>query len=398
LHDTFVLLIGSKRIVLPGTARVTVGLAANLDSQDTPGGGNTQAQINEPTGEVSVQLTMTEHAEWLKYRDVLAIFRRGTEKTPPPTAAEIKAGTTPPINRMSIFACAHPEVTSRRIKRLYFVSEQSQPYSPRTGYIVSLVFREQLKAKTGVLPSDDGTGLKIPGSGSGTGPSLTGGRAAVSTSAEGQKVLAAAQRNLVATPRYSRDGYHTTASGGYCSTFARYVWQDSGGDPKYFGDTALQTEGRFKSAELSIPWSAAAQASLQPGDLIFFAHDKSGAGHVGVWDGKNVISNSMVTYLAKHGKVDAAGRATGFDAAGRPVDARGVTSISALGTPTSIGKPALRLVPKKLIQGPPAPISSAPQGQPALSSAPSNNPPAPPGAFRLARPVNATASQFPGVR
>ncbi len=381
LHDTFVLLNGSKRIVLPGIARVTVGLAANLDTQATPGGGNTQTQLNEATGEVTVQLTMTEHTEWLKYRDVLAILRRGTQP-----------------GGLAVFTCAHPEVASRRIKRLYFNSEQSQPYSPKSGYVVSMTFKEQLKASATATTLGSGETLIIPGAGSDTPPA---GITAAPTSAEGQRLITTAIAQAGGKPiPVPGTGGKTTASAGLCSAFTREAWMAThNGDRSLFGGSANETEARFKAAKMTIPWSAAAQSSLQAGDLVFYGRDPSGYGHVGVYDGKGgVVGNNYVTYGARGGLLDAAGRATGYDAAGRPVDARGTVPLAKLGTPTSIAKPTAAQVPVKLIQGPPAPIS-APQGKPALpAAAPSAKPPGPPGAFKLARPVNATASQFPGVK
>lgn len=375
LHDTFVLLNGSKRIVLPGTARVTVGLMANLDSQDVPGGGNAQAQLNESTGEVNVTLTMTEHAEWLRYRDVLAVLRRGTQP-----------------GGMAVFTCAHPEVTSRRIKRLYFNSEQAQPYSPKTGYIVSLTFKEQLKAKAQVTAVDDGAGLVIPGAGTDV-PPVTGSPAP--TTPEGQRIITTALAMAGSKPiPVPGTGGKTTASAGLCSAFTREAWMAThNGDRSLFGGSANETEGRFKAARLTIPWNAAAQASLQAGDLVFYGNDPSGYGHVGVYDGKgSVVGNNYVTYKQRGGLLDAAGRATGFDAQGRPVDARGTVPLGDLGTPTSIGKPSAQLVPKTLIQGPAAPIRT-----PRPASAPSNTVPPPPGAFRTQHPVAPVVPYFPKV-
>lgn len=401
LHDTFVLLIGSKRIVLPGTARVTVGLAANLDTQDTPGGGNTQAQINEPTGEISVQLTMTEHTEWLKYRDVLAIFRRGTEKPAVQTEADKKAGTLPPINRMSVFTCAHPEVTSRRIKRLYFVSEQSQPYSPRSGYIVSLVFREQLKAKTGVIPADTGD-YTFPGQGGGT-----GGTGATSTSTAyptgtpaGQRLALTALAMAGGKPiPIANSGGKNTAYGGYCSAFVREAWMAThNNDRSLFGEAAGgkaytdTTEGRFKAAGYTQPYVKGME--IPAGTVVFYGNDKSQAGHVGIADGKgNVIGNNMLTYLKARGQLDAAGRPTGFDDKGKFVDARGVWPTESLGIPTSIASPDVGSMPQKLLKKP-----ATPQSAPRSASAPSNNVPAPPGAFKTAQPTALAGPQFPLVR
>lgn len=376
LHNTFVLLNGSKRIVLPGTARVTAGLGANLDTQDTAGGGNSQTQLNEATGEVTVQLTMTEHAEWLKYRDVLALLRRGTA-----------------AGGMAIFTCAHPEVTSRRIKRLYFNSEQAQPYSPKSGYIVSLTFKEQLKAKATVTAVDDGSGLVIPGAGADIPPA---GSAATPTTPEGQRIVTTALAMAAAKPiPVPGTGGKNTSSAGLCSAFDREVWMAThNGDRSLFGSSANETEARFKAAGMSIPWNAAAQASLQAGDQVFYGNDPSGYGHVGVYDGKGgVIGNNLVTYKQRGGLFDGAGRPTGYNAAGRPVDARGTVPLGDLGTPTSVGKPTAKMVPKTLIQGPPAPVRTT-----RPPTAPSNNVPKPPGAFKLAKPVNATPSQFPGVK
>jgi len=338
-HDTFTLLDGSKEWKLPGTARVTASLSANTDEASVPGGTDEVSQLQEASGTVRVTLTMTTHEEWTQYRHVLGRLRRGTGDGP------------------AVFTCAHPEVRTRGIKRLYFQEEQADPYSARAGYTVTLTFKEKIKKPQAVANTDDGTAydyLVPPPAGD-----------APATTKEGAAMASAAATALVSTPKSAGNG-KTTADAGYCSAWTRAVWQDThGGDRTLFGGSAVETEGRFRKAGQYIPWTLQAQKNLQAGDLVFYGNDPSGFGHVGVYDGKGgVMGNNLVSYKDRGGLFDGAGRPTGYDAQGRKVDARGTVPIGSLGTPTGIGKPTKVSAATPVVQGPAAPL---PPGRPSAT-------------------------------
>lgn len=335
LHDTFELLDGTKRWTLPGLARVSVGISASVDMMTVPGDEDQGTQTNEASGTVSVQLTMWTHEQWSQYQHVLARLRRGTQDGP------------------AVFTCAHPEVRARRIKRLFFKSEEAQPYSPKDGYRVSLSFSEQVKTKQKV--ANTATGLDglaaydgLPGAGGGT---TTG------TTTAGQAIYSASVANTTSAPRPTGNGVDNSYPG-YCSAWTRLVWQDThGGDRSLFGGTAAQTEGNFKRSGQHIPWTLAAQQSLQAGDIVFYPPTRSvPQGHVGIYDGQGgVMGNNYVTYKQRGGLFDASGRPTGRDAQGRPVDARGTVPLAKLGTPSGIGKPE-KISSGPRVQGPAAPL------------------------------------------
>lgn len=329
LHDELVLLDGSKRWPVPGWSRVQVTLAANTDTQATPGGGNAVTQLNEATGDVDVQVTMTTAAQWTAYQSLLKMLRRGTKGGP------------------AVFTSAHPEIRARGIKRLYFVSEAAQPYSPKDGYRVSLRFSEKLKDNAAAA-AVDATPLVVPGS---TPVVSSGGGAAPTT--QGQQVSAAMLRSLLEPPGPADGGRASTATPGYCSASVRVPLVKAGVPATLFGGTALQTEANFRKAGLSQTWGPDSMTNLTVGSTVFFANDPSGAGHVGVvtgfdTDGMPLVSgNNMVT------------------AKTNPRDARGTVRLDALTTansqPTSVWIPG-RTASSPRTQGPVLPI--VPQGAP----------------------------------
>lgn len=325
-HDTFILLDGAKEWRIPGLARVQAGLSANTDEASVPGGEDQVAQLQEASGEVRVSITITEHADYLQYASVLARLRRGTLDGP------------------AVFACAHPEVRARRIKRLYFQSEQADPYRASTGYQAVLTFKESLKAKAPVANTDTAQSFDFLAPGG--------------TTADGTAILASAQSNLITDARDVGIPGKTSSSPGLCSAWTRLVWQDThGGDRTLFGASAVQTENNFKKANMYVPWSQSAARTLQAGDLVMYGNDPSGFGHIGVYDGSgNVLGNNLVTYRQRGGQFDGAGRPTGRDAAGRLVDARGSVPLSQLGTPTGVGKPGKITGPVPAFAGPEVPL------------------------------------------
>jgi hypothetical protein len=362
LHDNFVLLNGAKRHPLPGIARVTVGLTANVDTQQPAGDSTAVTQLNESTAEVTVSLQMWTHEQWMAYQSLLGLFRRGTKSGP------------------AVFTTAHPAVTARRVKRLYFVSEQDEPYNPAVGYKVSLKFAEKLKEKAQTQAVESSTASEVSAvldSGSPVPPAVT----LQPISAEGARIVAAARANGPGTPAAkTRNGINDISEGGYCSSWQRVVGSTAGFPESLYGGTALETEARFRAARLSEPWSSASQSQLQIGSQIFYP-DPPGSGHVGTYMGLNaagqpiVLSNNYVTYKARGGEFDTSGRPTGYDAAGKKVDARGEVLLSALGTPTSVAPPAGRPITPR--QGPAAPV---PRNVPLPPNRPSQNVLRPPAA------------------
>ena len=279
-HDRFALLDGSKELVLPGVAAVSASLEANTDSMEVPAGGTEQVELNPATGEVEVRLWMTEAEEWEAYQSILGRLRQGDGK-----------------GGVAQFVCAHPEVRSRRIKRLYFQSESAQTYNPKSGYQVTVKFSESLKKKavaggTGeeniTVPTGGGAATGLPG-GTGAGRGAAG--------EQGKRVYQEALSQLEGRPYPSRDGTATTATPGYCSVWARWVGTKAGMSPGLFGGSAKATEANFRSAGLSRPW--AGPQNLQLGDFVFWANDPSGHGHVGVVvgfapDGMPLIANNSL--------------------------------------------------------------------------------------------------------
>ncbi|GGR00318.1 hypothetical protein [Deinococcus ruber] len=373
LHDNFVLLDGAKRRPLPGAARVTVGLTANVDTQQPAADSTEVTQITEATAEITVQLLMWTHEQWMAYQSLLAVFRAGTKTGP------------------AVFTTTHPEVRARRVKRLYFISEQSEPYSPATGYRASIKFSEKLANKSSTQSLGTTTASVDTALGVSTNPETA---ATPAATAAGQKMRDAAIANGPGTkPALTRDGVHDVSEAGYCSSWERVVGAAAGLDPSLYGASAKETEGRFVVAKMSIPWSSAVQGQLQVGDQIFYGNDPSGLGHVGTYIGNRadgtplVMSNNYVTYKARGGLFDAAGRATGYDASGKKVDARGtvpLTGPAGLGQPTSVGKPFKVTAVKA---GPSQPVSPVKTVPPLPALRPSLSIPAPPAAaFRATAP------------
>lgn len=327
LHDAFTLLEGTKRWTLPGVARVTASLSSGTETMAVPDEGTETTQVSEASGEVKVALTMTTDAEWRQYQHVLTRLRRATKDGP------------------AVFTCAHPEVRARRIKRLYFQSESlDSPYSPRDGYRVTLSFSEELKAKQKPQSVGGSDQLIIPDT-------------PTTPAAGDQAAVKAITENTVGTPKTTRSGVNA-AKAGYCSGWTWRTWTDLHGmqDDKLFGATANETEGRFRGAGQFAPWNLAAQQSLKAGDLVFYPPTKSvPQGHVGMYVGNGMVAgNNYVTYQQRGG-LFANGMATGYDKAGRPVDARGLVSIGQLGTPSGIGK-AQKVQQTGRVQGPAAPL------------------------------------------
>lgn len=334
--DTFVLLDGGKEWKLPGLAQVEAGLNANNDTLEAPGDEDAVTQLQEATGDVEVKLTMWEHEQWDQYQHVLNRLRRGTEEGP------------------AVFGCSHPEVRARRMKRLYFVAEQAQPYTPKDGYRTTLKFSEKQKAKAAVKGTGDADSDGISaalGIAAGTQAGADAARA---------RVVQAATAALVGRPAPADGGRATTAQGGYCSAWARAAGVSAGLDPKLFGVSAQATEANFRQANLSRTWDAASLRELQPGDFVFWGNDPSGFGHVGIVIGRAadgmplIAGNNLVTYLKNGGRLSPEGKAID-----RNIDARGVERLDHLSTPrsqpTSVGRPGgFPSTPR--VQGPAAPL------------------------------------------
>lgn len=109
---------------------------------------------------------------------------------------------------------------------------------------------------------------------------------------------------------------------GWCSKWVREVLKKAVGSEsqKLFGSTALSTERNFAQAGYSMKATIGNMQQLKPGDLVFYAGDKSGAGHVGVYAGNGqVAGNNQID--GKDGR-----------------DARGLRGLYELGTPTSIAR------------------------------------------------------------
>lgn len=343
LHDNLVLLGGGKRWPVPGASMVTVTLSANTDSQDMPASGNAVTQLNEATGEVSVKVTMWKAEQWDAYQSLLAHLRRGTKEGP------------------AVFTSTHPEIRGRRIKRLYFVSEEGGGYSPKGGYSATLKFSEKLKEKDKAAAVGDAGTLAIPGAGSpsGTGSNWGSGQ----TTASGKAVADAMLKSMAAPPVPVGRRGETTATPGFCSASVRVGMTAAGVPREVFGATALATEANAKRMGLGRPWQPGV---VQVGDAVAWANDSSNFGHIGVvvgfdkTDGMPLIAgNNLVT------------------AAQNPRDARGVVRMDQLSTPksqpTTIIRPGgwsgnLPSKPRTMI-GPPVPVPP-PKGMPSQNVQP----------------------------
>lgn len=360
LHDDLVLLDGGKRWPVPGASMVRVTMSANTDSQDLPADGKAVTQLNEATGEVEVKVTMWTPAQWDQYQSLLAHLRRGTKSGP------------------AVFTSTHPEIRGRRIKRLYFVSEESSGYSPKssTPYSVTLKFSEKLKEKDKATAVGDTGTITIPGGGA-SGAGGTGGTPGSwgtgGTTAAGQASADSMLRSLVAPP-VPLTGGNTTATPGFCSASVRVPATAAGVPAAMFGASARATEANANRMGLGRPWQPGV---TQIGDMIGFANDPSGYGHIGTvvgFDKKDgmplIAGNNLVTYRQKGGRFDGAGRPID-----RHIDSRGVVRLDQLTTresqPTTIIRPggwgAAPPKPKPRPIGPAAPI---PQGMPSQNVQP----------------------------
>lgn len=323
LHDQLVLLDGSKRWPVPGVSRVQVGIAANTDTQNTAGEGTAVTQMNEATGEVSVDVMMWTSGQWQAYQSLLKLLRRGTKSGP------------------ALFTTAHPEIRGRGIKRLYFVSEQQQPYNPKDGYRASLKFSEKLKDKASAQAVGDQTAATDAALGITSGGGQQPGTPASTT--QGNAVYQAALTTSVGPPAPADGGRASTATPGYCSASVRVAATKAGMSPALFGGSALQTEGNFRKAGLSQTWGPDTMRNLQNGDIVFWANDPSNAGHIGVVTGRDkdgmplVTGNNLVTYRQRGGRFDASGRPID-----RHIDSRGTVRLDQLSSrnsqPTSVGR------------------------------------------------------------
>lgn len=340
LHDRLVLLDGGKRWEVPGASQVKVTLQSNVDELEAPADGKQVVQLMEASADVEVDVTMWTAQQWDQYQHLLAHLRRGTKAGP------------------AVFTSAHPELTARRVKRLYFISEANQPYSPKTGYRVTLKFKEKLKDKTRTQAVQDGGEVTVPPNPRGGGPAAGNAKEAA--------VAQAALATTIAPPAPADGGRANTAQPGYCSASVRVAATAAGVDPKLFGGTANATQANFARAGLTEPWNENSRRNLKPGQLVFFK-EPAGSGHVGVVTGFSpsgeplVTGNNYVTYAQRGGT---------FDAGGRPVnqniDARGTVPIGRLGQPVSVGYPGGRPSGPRA-EGPAAPL---PPSRPSLKIAP----------------------------
>lgn len=332
LHDNLVLLADGKRWPVPGASMVTVTLSANTDSQDLPADGKAVTQLNEAAGEVSVKVTMWKAEQWDAYQSLLAHLRRGTKDGP------------------AVFTSTHPEIRGRRIKRLYFVSEEGGGYSPKGGYSATLKFSEKLKEKDKAAAVGDTGTLNVPGAPGGAG---SGGNGGSPTEAE-SKVLKAAVANLSNQPRPSRDGRSNSATPGNCSVWARWTGADAGVPDKLFGASAMATQALFRGAGMWGPWDLNSQKNLRAGQFVFFP-EPVGLGHIGV-----------VMGFDKDGMPLVAGNSYATAKFGSGKDARGIVRMNQLGVPTGVGYPGGAPSGPKIF-GPTAPL---PQNMPSSNVQP----------------------------
>lgn len=341
LHDTFKFFELGKSLVahiIPGACKVTVTMNSNLDEMGVPGEGQTASKLEESTGDIEVVATIWEAEQWEAYQRILKRLRMADKEG------------------LAVFTSAHPEVRGRGIKKFYFISEKSEGYSPKTGYKVTLNFKEKLKAPQKVGGGDTTTAVDgVLGVNGGSG---------APASAAGQAVAQSMMRTLTEPPAPADGGRANTAQPGYCSASVRVAAVRAGMKPSLFGRSAKATEANFRAAGLARPWNADSARDVREGDLVFWGNDSSGAGHIGVVVGRDtdgmpmVAGNNLVTYRQKGGRFDSRGQPID-----RNIDSRGRVRLDQLSTPksqpTSIGRPggfAARTVPA--FQGPAAPPPS----------------------------------------
>ena len=341
LHDKLVLLGGGKRWEVPGLSRVQVGLAANNDVQALPAEGDAVTQLNEASGTVEVRVEMWTGAQWKEYQQLLAHLRRGAKDGP------------------AVFTSAHPEIAGRKIKRLFFVSEQGDAYQAGGTYKATLKFSEKLKEKSPVAALGSG-GIDLPPTpGSGT-PSHWGSGV---TTASGRAVADAMVRSMQAPPVPVGNRGETTATPGFCSASVRVGVTAAGVPREMFGGTALATEANARRMGLGRSWQPGV---VQVGDMVTWANDASGSGHIGVVvgfdkaDGMPLLAGNNLVSASKN-----------------PRDARGVVRMDQLSSsksqPTTIIRPGgwgATPAPKpEPMIGPPAPVP-VPKGMPSSNVQP----------------------------
>lgn len=123
--DTFVLIGTKGKVVIPGTVKVSVATATDLDTAKIPGdNGVIDKWRGYQPAEISLTINVINNTEYKKLDDILEMYRP-------------KKGVTP----VAVDA-VHPQLELHGIKQVYFVKIDSGVYSPQEGFTITATLRE----------------------------------------------------------------------------------------------------------------------------------------------------------------------------------------------------------------------------------------------------------------
>ena len=330
VFDRLVLVYSGGRTVLPGVPMVKVTRETRDESLQTAGvSGEVVTHYGDDTATITVDFTFWSPEQYREFVALLKVLR-------------IRAGQKP-----QVYAVVHPILQAHGVRKVRFVKVKDDGHSPLNGYKVQLEFTEFYAPKTGnVVPvaseADTSTAVGVSPdtqtalAAQAAGRKLTAAQYVASIKNAGPKGKAVFQSAL----QFIVDGKGVSMPNN-CSAWTREVYQNAfpGAGRALFATTnAKDTSTLFNKADLARPFSELGYSGLKAGDLIFYDQDRSGQGHVGVYDGKGgVISNNLLTYR-QNGGLSPGGVATGYDKNGKAVDSRSVQPIDSLGTPTRVGR------------------------------------------------------------
>ena len=330
VFDRLVLVYTGGRVVLPGVPMVKVTRETRDEALQTAGvSGEVVSHYGDDTATITVDFTFWSAEQYREFVALLKVLR-------------IRAGQKP-----QVYAVVHPILQAHGIRKARFVKLKDDGHSAMNGYKVQLEFTEFYAPKSGnVVPvaseADTSTAVGVSPdtqtalAAQAAGRKLTAAQYVAGIKNAGPKGKAVFQSAL----QFLVDGKGVSTPGN-CSAWAGEVYQAAfpGAGRALFATTnAKDTSALFAKAGLAKTFNEVGYSGLKAGDLVFYDQDRSGQGHVGVYDGRGgVVGNNLVTYRQNGGQF-AGGVATGYDKTGKAVDARGVQPIDSLGTPTRVGR------------------------------------------------------------
>jgi hypothetical protein len=131
IWDTFTLISLEGPARIPGTVKVSVSTATDLDTAKIPGdNGVIDKWRGYQAAEISLTINVITEEEYDKLIAILEIYRPKSGLAP--VAVEV----------------VHPQLELHGIKQVYFVSVDSGAYSPREGFTVTATLREFIPRPT----------------------------------------------------------------------------------------------------------------------------------------------------------------------------------------------------------------------------------------------------------